>query len=506
MKPKASITVFMSLVLMLALSLILTSYTAVRAAAGRSELANAADQALFSLFAHYDRDLLEKYDVFFIDGSFGGSGLHLEEACRFTEDAMAYVTGPAKGRLTTAKDLIPLTVTATSVTGYALATDLAGGVFAAQAVESMKETAVLQGIHLLSDHISIIGGSSEAARDEGQAVEEALSGGGLDEIRARAEAARQEAESASGEASGSGSHDGGSGETAVTVPADFQNPLDTVATLKKTSLLRLVHPSPEGISGRTVANGSLMSARNCQSGMGILDAREAAVSGADELWLNEYIVRHFGSAVHPESGSGLVYPAEQILKGKNSDLANLEAIARELLLIREGVNLVHIYRDPSLKEQARAAAMVIAAAILMPEAEILIEPLVIAGWAFAESLLDLRTLFGGGFIPLVKNTSDWQVPLLQIPAMAADMDAFRKPAASGLDYTDHLRALLAMLSHTGKVSRMCDMVEHEVRSAGRPAFCLDSCLMSLDLEIEARTDGPLTLRAERSMSYRDFRT
>ena len=150
--------------------------------------------------------------------------------------------------------------------------------------------------------------------------------------------------------------------------------------------------------------------------------------------------------------------------------------------------------------------MVIAAAILMPEAEILIEPLVIAGWAFAESLLDLRTLFGGGFIPLVKNTSDWQVPLLQIPAMAADMDAFRKPAASGLDYTDHLRALLAMLSHAGKVSRMCDMVEHEVRSAGRPAFCLDSCLMSLDLEIEARTAGPLTLRAERSMSYRDFRT
>ena len=71
---RASITVFMSLILALILSLITTSITAVKTAAARSELSNAADQAMFSLFAHYDRTLMEKYDVFFVNGSFGGDG------------------------------------------------------------------------------------------------------------------------------------------------------------------------------------------------------------------------------------------------------------------------------------------------------------------------------------------------------------------------------------------------------------------------------------------------
>ena len=238
--------------------------------------------------------------------------------------------------------------------------------------------------------------------------------------------------------------------------------------------------------------------------MGIIDGSDAVFSAADELWLNEYIVRHFGSAVHPESGNGLKYPAEQILKGKGNDPANLEAVAKQLLLIREGINLVHIYRDASLKEQASAVSAVIAASILLPEAQPLIEPLLIAGWAFAESILDVRTLFGGGFIPLIKNSGDWQVPLSGIPAMAANIDTFRRPASSGINYTDYLRAFFAAESHGSKVARMCDMVEHEIRSSGRTAFALDSCLMSLNIEVEAKTAGPVALKAETALSYKDM--
>jgi len=497
MKCRASVTVFMSLVLTLVLSLILTSYTAVRAAAGRSELANAADQALFSLFAHYDRDLLDRYDVFFIDGGFGGDSLHMEEACAFLEDAMSYVTEPAKGRITAAKDLIPLSVRSTSVTGYALAADLAGGVFAAQAVESMKETAALWGMELINDHLSVINGSGGAAGAAGETVESTLSGGSLGEII-------EECRDSLADPEGSGGGSDGGSVTAPAVPEDFQNPLDTVAELKRTSLLRLVHPAPDAISGRTCEDSQLLSGRTRRSGMGIIDGSDAVFSAGDEIWLNEYIVRHFGSAVAPENGSGLLYPAEQILKGKNSDSTNLEAVARQLLLVREGINAAHIYRDPALRAEAQAMAVAISSMVLLPEAAGLIEPLLIAAWAFAESLLDVRTLFGGGFVPLVKSASDWQVRLSQIPAMAGNLDAFRKPAPSGLDYTDYLRAFLALESHQKRVSRMCDMVEHEMRNSGKPSFRLDNCLMSLSVEIEARAAGPLTLKAERSASYKDF--
>jgi len=506
MARRASITVFMSLMLALILSLITASITAAKTAAARSELANAADQAMFSLFAHYDRTLMENYEVFFVDGSFGGDGLHLESACDFLEAAMRCVTEPGLGRLAAGKDLIPAEIHSSSVTGYALATDLNGYVFAAQAVESMKETAAFRGLSLIAD----MAGQGEAL-GEGLAVDRTLETESLEGIEAQAAAARQEEAETSGdpEAAGSGAASGGTSGGAEISPeteaqaASAKESLEAVKTLKRTSILRLVHPSPDTISTAVCDSAELLGGRSKLSGMGVIDGSDASLSVTDGLLLNEYILSHFGSAVSPESGGGLHYPLEQILKGKLSDTANLESIARELLLIREGVNVVHIYRDPALREQAGTLATAVASVILLPEAEPLIEALLIAGWALAESLLDVRTLFCGQKIPLVKNTSDWQVGLMQIPAMAADMDAFRKPAATGMGYTDCLRTFLLTVGQDIKVSRMCEMVEHRMRNCGRPGFRLDTCLLSLSVEVDAAA-GIVPLKAEKSLSYKEL--
>ena len=66
---KASITIYLSLMLVLIVSVISASIVSVKVQAGRSRVANSVDQAMFSLFAQYDRDLLSKYDVFFIDAT-----------------------------------------------------------------------------------------------------------------------------------------------------------------------------------------------------------------------------------------------------------------------------------------------------------------------------------------------------------------------------------------------------------------------------------------------------
>ena len=515
---RASITVFMSLILALILSLITTSITAVKTAAARSELANAADQAMFSLFAHYDRTLMEKYDVFFVDGSFGGDGLHLESACAFLEDAMRRVTEPRWGALAGGRDLIPAEIHSSSVTGYALATDLNGYVFAAQAVESMKETAAFRGLDLIAD----AAGYPEAA-GEGLGVERTLETESLEGIEARAEAER--AASATGAAGGDTeglpapgavSGESGGASTGQEMPggaelspqteaqaASARESLEAVKTLRATSILRLVHPSPDAVSTETCNPTSLIGSRQKLSGMGVIDGTDATLSVTDGLLLNEYILCHFGSAVDPDSGSGLKYPLEEILKGKHSDAANLESLAGELLLIREGINVIHIYRDPALKEQAQTLAAAVAAVILLPEAEPLIEVLLIAGWAFAESLLDVRTLFSGQKIPFVKNTSDWQVGLMQIPAMAADMDAFRKPASTGMGYVDYLRTRLVTVGQDTKVCRMCAMVEHKMRGFGRAGFRLDTCLASLTVEVDASA-GIVPLKAEKSLSYKEL--
>ena len=74
---KASITIYLSLMLMLIVSVISASVLSVKVQAGRSRVANSVDQAMFSLFAQYDRDLFSKYDVFFIDGAAGSGDMNL---------------------------------------------------------------------------------------------------------------------------------------------------------------------------------------------------------------------------------------------------------------------------------------------------------------------------------------------------------------------------------------------------------------------------------------------
>ena len=77
MEKKGSITVFLALILSLLLSLVATSIQSVQAAAARTQILNSMDIGLYSLFGQYDRFLLKNYDLFFLDGTQGGTDLNL---------------------------------------------------------------------------------------------------------------------------------------------------------------------------------------------------------------------------------------------------------------------------------------------------------------------------------------------------------------------------------------------------------------------------------------------
>ena len=61
---RGGITVYLSLILLVLLSLITAGLYSARQAAGRVVLASGTEQALFSVFAQYDRDLLDMYGDF----------------------------------------------------------------------------------------------------------------------------------------------------------------------------------------------------------------------------------------------------------------------------------------------------------------------------------------------------------------------------------------------------------------------------------------------------------
>ena len=69
MKKSGSITVFTSLFLAVFLLVFQVLLQSVQIAGGRVQAEAGVEEGLYSVFAGYDRELLERYHVFMVDGS-----------------------------------------------------------------------------------------------------------------------------------------------------------------------------------------------------------------------------------------------------------------------------------------------------------------------------------------------------------------------------------------------------------------------------------------------------
>jgi hypothetical protein len=212
-------------------------------------------------------------------------------------------------------------------------------------------------------------------------------------------------------------------------------------------------------------------------------------------------MQKLGNFMDP-SQYGLSYQIEYILAGKYSDRDNLASIAEELLLIREGVNLTSLMADSSKRAQAAALALAIASAFLVPPASGVIESALILCWSFAESVLDVRELFSGGKVPLVKSSAGWQLSLENLPYLLQEMDSARKNDQSGLSYEDYLQILLLAKGKSDKIMRGMDMIEASIRGqTGRSDFRLDSGLVAIEVSLDVKANKRKTFTVTRQYSY-----
>ncbi|MBQ6468653.1 MAG: hypothetical protein IJJ50_01190 [Lachnospiraceae bacterium] len=503
---KGSITVFLSLTMILVLSILLASLYSVRIAASRAVSAEAADEAVFSLFSEYDRDLFERYHLFFLDGGMDTGSPAFPAHIRFLKDSADYILHPGKGRLP-ASGAAPLALVIESceLTGYTTAAEQSGRILAAQAVRYMENTLGIQGVQLLLENAGRSGGSSGAGGVEGSgsALLSKDLHGEMEQIRKEAAAAASGTGAGSGNASsGSGPPAPNSGLPAPAVPEDFENPIETVSEFQKLSLLSLVLPSGAQVSEKTADSASLPSGRTFEPSLGVVDL-PAGISGSSRLLFNEYVLQHCGCFTSLNDGA-LSYGAEYLLSGKPSDKANLTAVVRSLMLLRTGANAAAILGDASLKAQASQAALMISAALAIPEFYAAVEALLTAAWAWCESIVDLRALLAGKKVAPVKDASSWQLSVGSIPSLLSEGDSFAKDHPGGLNYRNYLSILLLSKKQDLLQMRLLDMIESTVRSAcGRPAFRIDLCVDTLQADFVIRARNSFRLTARRQYSYRE---
>lgn len=491
-KKKGSITVFMALMLSILVALVCSSVESVRMAAARTQILCGMDVGLYSVFAEYDRELLEEYDVFFLDGSYGSKDMNYGRVYDTFRDYMEPVLG---------ENYQKLTWQIGGITGCTLATDEQGRMFYNQAAAHMKKTLGAAGLQLLLDKTAKESRSSENAQELWENAGETQSLSSYDEEMVTAAQRSHEAsekakeEHAKEDAEGEFQDDNVGGGITPTV----ENPIPTIRRIQRLGLLELILPEDRTVSEQSISLSSTLSHRNLQQGLGSLQT--AGNQGIEErILFQEYIMKKCGNFRNPSS-TGMAYETEYILHGKSSDRENLKAVVGQLLLIREGINFGYLLTDAEKMSQAELLAMGICSAFLIPPAAGIVKMVLVLCWSFAESVLDVRSLLAGEKVPLVKSPQTWQLSLSNLSQLLERRDSDRRTVQEGMDYEGYLRALLLIEGQETVCFRCMDMVENQIRQKGRTGFSLDRCIGALELSVDVQANDRKTYTVARQFAY-----
>lgn len=481
---------FLALVLSLLVALTASCLASAQMAAARVQIACGLDIGLYSLFAQYDSCLLEEFDLFYLDGSFGGEQLNLSKVYDTVADYMKPVLN---------QNYQNLTLDSGGITGFRLATDNQGASFRSQVITYMEETLGSQGIRLLLEKIER--GSNDVQEQQNTKADAQLGGSPEDYDRILEEAAANQPGSTDEEGSPVAPDDTVT-EIPTVTPEPIANPIDTIRQIQNMGILELILPNAQSVSQKTADLSTLASHRTLQQGMGAITAQNSRDSATDKILFQEYLLLKSGNYRNPVSDGILSYPIEYIIGGNSSDIENLKSTANRLLLIREGINFVYLLTDAAKRSQASALAAAIASALLVPMAAGIVEMVLLACWAFAESILDLRELFDGGKIPLIKTAENWQIALENLGQLLGRLDTDRKEDSEGLSYEDYLRVLLFMESSQSQTLKCMDVFELTVRGKeGYSSFCMDSCIDALEIEMDVNANSRKTFQVRQQYGY-----
>ncbi|MDO4620827.1 MAG: DUF5702 domain-containing protein [Lachnospiraceae bacterium] len=481
-----SITVYLALVFSVMVSLVYGLLLSVKVSAGRMQAANAADQSIYSLFAHFDRQAAEDFGLFFIWTGRSSGGPDPGACIRELEDASDYLLDPNKGRVFfKGSAVLKLQRESCAVTGYTLLTDAGGAPFRRQAEQAVKDTF---GISALSRLQELAAGTKDT-EEQGKQLLEASGKESFDQLQAEADEARKRREQEAEEA--------GTEVTEPAVPEGFSNPLPFLRQLMKEAVLDIA--APEGVSDKKTQSSLLVSGRTLSRGVGVINAE----CGSSDLYLKSFIHRNFSSYKKAAADTGLAYQKEYILCGKESDLENMKETVHRLMLMREAANIAGIYRDEVLSGILSKNASLIASVMGIPAASAAIKLLLASGWAYAESVVDIRALFMGKRVSLIKTSSSWQTGLDQIRNIRSGIDSLTKDTEGGLRYDDYLGMLL-VASGDDLTMRTMDMLEMVLQGKDRGSFRLDSCMTALAAEMKVRSEGKVSFTVKTEMDYDTF--
>lgn len=485
---KGELNIYLALMIAVIIPLVLTMIEAGRVNAMKLQLECVADMGMDSILAEYNRPLLEQYDLLFIDLSYGmaaGSLDYLKE--HFTE-YIDYNLHPNKDLLVPDyRDLLGLQLDSVDVIFASRATDEKGAVFRHMAVSYMLNQygfayiADIRDMISTSEYESIFSSDIMAENDAAQSA--------INDIEIPPPEDLEEGEEWQ--------------------EPEIENPTEQLNNFRNQGILSIVCAGD--ISAVTINPESYVTGRSLIVGNGMDESFKDYGQIAEELLFNEYIIEKCGNYIQPKDGSLLQYETEYIIAGKNNDTDNLRTVADRILLIRGGANSIYFFANEQLMAEAKSMASSVSLILFFPQLEILFEAAIIAGWIYAESVVDVKQLFSGEKVPLIKGDGDWNLSLENALGITIDTvknavgdaaDEENTEEKGGLGYEDYLRLLLYVTLLDEKTGRCMDIVEMDIRQEeGYEHFCLDQCIAAVTFQMVYSSRSGYSFLMQRSCHY-----
>ncbi len=472
---KGYITVFLSLSIMIILSLVLALYQGARIGAVRMKTECVADIAMNSVLAEYSRELYEQYGLLMVDTSYGTGNPSIKNL----EDHLRHYAEKNFERSTAGGILNAQTMTAmyckdVKISGYSVATDNNGAVLNRQILAYMAG----EPIGYLMGEVS-----SNAS---------SLQSGGLDSTDVDAMASENQEIIDSTELPEIEKEDGKKEIISI------GNPADVVNSQRGIGALNLALPDKTGISESVCSLSEYASHRNLNKGTGLDD--QMGITAVQKLILDQYYYEKCSRYGAEMDKAQLKYQLEYLIYGLDSDYGNLEKMAETLLFWRQASNMIYLFSCQEKVSEAEAIATALSVILFVPELADAIKYSILFAWTFAESISDLHILFSGGRVPLFKSDETWKLSL-------SNMFSFRDHLGSqdnqeGLLYEDYLRIKLLMTNHLEKTKRMMDIIEMDIRQTeGNAGFKLDYCVDVFRAQLEVGTKYGYEVGIERIYGY-----
>lgn len=417
---KGSVTIFTLLSMMLVISTLLALIEAGRFQK-MNKLAELQTQvALESVFAEYNTYLWEDYRIL---------------ACKLDEvenDLVVYGDATIHEK-TTGINFFQFGVDDVSLKGYTRLTDGDGKAFIGAVSDYMKQNLLYESAKELYEQYKGIKDIQENSGFDIDAIEDAL-----DEL---------EKEENSEESAGI--------KKAIDKRMKTKgNPLEGIKDIQKKGILSLVLQDTSKLSKKSIDISNSVSHRQ------LAESYHPIIKESDwydTVLLQQYLLTYMSHFLEGKEHS-MQYEVEYIVGGKNTEIENLKAVVNKLLLIREAANFLYLSTSPQKVEQARVLAIAIAGASLNAILIEAVKTALLVAWAYAESILEIRTLLSGKKIALIKSDTTWNLDLDYITKIGEGYK-MAKECKNGLDYEAYLGLLLLMESETKLAKRAMDMQE-----------------------------------------------